>query len=174
MKKKLLWGLFLIFGCQIEPTHMKEEPTNQYDKNSVLMDTRSAFEFESFHISGSVNINSGDYLILKNAKPVKRILDPDITQIIERLAKRGISPDKKIILLSNKKDSDENKKWRWLLRQFGVYNVELAAFDQYREIYKTVTPQAPPAAVPVWEVKDAKSILKKSDQCFVKWSDEAC
>lgn len=166
--------LVVLFGCQTKPTQIKEESVTRYDKDVVLVDTRSAFDYASFHISGSVNLNSGDFLILKNPKTYQRILDPDIDQVIERLAKRGISPLRSIVLISDKKDSDDNKKWRWLLRQLDVRDVTLTSLEIYRTQNKSLVPQAMPDSVPVWQIKNTKVIFKKSEQCFVNWSDENC
>ncbi|MEK6628283.1 MAG: rhodanese-like domain-containing protein [Bdellovibrionota bacterium] len=158
----------------MKPTQINEESANQYNKNIVLVDTRSSFEFAGFHFSGSVNLNTESFLILKNPKTKKRILDPDITQIIERLAKRGISPLKSVILISNKKDSNENKKWNWLLRKLEIANVTMMGFDEFRVLNKNRVPKAPPESEPVWGIVDVQIILKNADQCFVNWSDESC
>ncbi len=168
----VLFAIFL-FGCQTKPTQIKDESGNR-EKNVVLVDTRSAFEFAGFHFSGSVNLNSESFLILKNPKTKKRILDPDIPQIIERLAKRGLSPLKSVILISNKKDSIENKKWNWLLRKLEVQNITMMGFDEFRVLNKNRVPQAPPESEPVWGVVDTQVVLKNADQCFVGWSDENC
>lgn len=170
MKLIQLWLLATLFGCQLQPTQLKEESANQDNKNLVLVDTRSAFEFAGFHFSGSVHLNSEDFLILKNPQTKKRILDPDITQTIERLAQRGISPLKSVVLISDKKDSAENKKLSWLLRKLEITQVTMMGFDEYRVINKNRVLQAPSTAVPVWSVADTEVILKKADQCFVNWS----
>lgn len=166
--------LLFLFGCQMKPTVLKEESATPASEKEVLVDTRSALEYESYHISGSVSLRSEDFLILKNPKTQKRILDPDIPQTIERLAKRGITPLKKVILISQKKDSDENKKWTWLLNQFGIYKIETISFDDYRKTHPKRIPQAPPEREPVWSVENSEQILKKSEQCFVGWSDLFC
>lgn len=168
--------LFLIFlcGCQLKPTVLKEESTTPASEQEVLVDTRSELDFESYHISGSVSLRSEDFLILKNPKTQKRILDPDIPQTVERLAKRGITPLKKIILISQKKDSVENKKWTWLLNQLGIYKIETIGFDDYRKAHPKRIPQAPPEREPVWSVENVEQILKKSDQCFVGWIEKNC
>lgn len=171
---RLLVVCFLILGCQSKPTVIREESVNQYNKNVILVDTRSAFDYISFHISGSVNLNSGDFLILKNPKINKRILDPDIPQIIERLAKRGVSPLKTVLLISDKKDSVENKKWNWLLRKLDVRDVLMTSIDDYRAQNKNFAPQAQSESVPVWDVKNMKTILQNADQCFVNWSEDKC
>lgn len=164
----------LITSCQSQPTVIKQEVSTQDFKNRVLVDTRSAFEFAGFHIAGSISLNSGDYQILKNPKTEKRVLDPDLVQIVERLAKRGISPLKQVILLGSAGAETETLKWRWLLKQLDVRNIEIVSFEDYRARHKNAVPQAAPEAVPVWEVKNPKAILSRADKCFVNWSPTDC
>ena len=164
----------VIFGCQSQPTVIKQEVGTQDFKDRVLVDTRSAFEFAGYHIAGSISLNSGDFLILKNPKTEKRVLDPDLGQIVERLAKRGISPLKQIILLGSTSSDTETLKWHWLLKQFDVRNIEIVSFDDYRTQNKNKVPQVVPEAVPVWEIKNPKAILSRADKCFVNWSITDC
>lgn len=172
--KPVLLFYVLVMGCQLQPTVIKQEVGTQDFKNRVLVDTRSAFDFAGYHISGSINLNSGDFLILKDPRTEKRILDPDLIQVVERLAKRGVSPLKNVVLLGNKKDDLENYKWRWLLKQLDVRNVDVMGFAEYRAQNKKAVPQAAPEAVPTWEIKNPKAILNRSALCFVSWSDTDC
>lgn len=170
----IVLSCFGVVACQQAPTRIEEESTNSYSKNVVLVDTRPAFEFATYHVAGSVNLNSESFLILKNAKLKTRVLDPDLTQTIERLAKRGISPLKSVILISDKADSIENKKWNWLLQQLDVKDISMVNIEDYRKINKNLIPQAESVSMPVWEVRNQVSLLKKADLCFVKWSDNNC
>ncbi len=155
-----------------------EESVNVFAENTVLVDTRNAFDYASFHIVGSVNLMTADFLILKNPLAKRRIMDPDLIQTIERLARRGISPAKKIILISQKADSDENKKWQWLLKNLQVEDVSLAGIEEFRKRYPN-RQFAEPARAPVWNLQTSEDlqkefILKKAPDCFVKWSDKIC
>lgn len=175
LNKLVLLALgFAVVACQQAPTRIEEESTNNYAKNVVLVDTRPAFEYATYHVAGSVNLNSESFLILKNAKMKTRALDPDMAQTIERLAKRGISPLKSVVLISDKANSVENKKWNWLFQQLDVKNVSMVPIEDYRKMNKNLVPQAEPEAMPVWEVRNQVNILKKADLCFVKWSDKNC
>ncbi|MEQ1723609.1 MAG: rhodanese-like domain-containing protein [Pseudobdellovibrio sp.] len=176
MLNKLVLFAFAIIvaACQQAPTRFEEQTVNTYNKNVVLVDTRPAFEFATYHVPGSVNLNSSDYLILKNAKTKKRVLDPDLAQTVERLARRGISPLKSIVLLADKSNSEENKKWNWLLMQLGVQDVVMLPIDNYKKMNKNLVPQAGAQAAPVWTVQNQKLILQKADLCFVTWSDANC
>ncbi len=165
---------FIFVGCQSKPTKLIEESANPFAPNAVIVDTRSSFYFASFHIEGSVNLNSSDYLILKNPKSKFYVLDPDLSQVIERLAKRGIAPHKKVILLSETANNIENKKWRWLLKNLEVEDVMLLSLDDFKKIYKSRRFADPTPDVP-WTLKSSPElqkelILNKAKDCFVKWS----
>lgn len=174
-------GLFISLvavGCQNSATKVLEENVNVFGNNSVLVDTRSAFNYTSYHVPGSVNLNTADYLILKNPKTSLRILDPDIQQTIDRLAKRGINPNKRVILLSDTADSVESKKWRWLLRNIEVESVKLMTIAEFKKEYKT-RPFAEPKGENSWILTTSEDlqkefIVKQSKDCFVNWSDKLC
>ena len=170
----LLGFLITVVACQQAPTRIEEQTVNTYNKNLVLVDTRPAFEFATYSVPGSVNLNSNDFLVLKNAKTKKRVLDPDLAQTIERLARRGISPLKSIVLLADKSNSEENKKWKWFLAQLGVHDVVLLPIDNYKKLNKSLVPQANSDAAPVWTVQNQSLILKNAEFCFVTWSDKNC
>lgn len=170
-----LAALLLAFaGCQSAPTKISEETATRESKERVLADTRNALDFESFHLPGSVALRSEDFLVLKNPRTGTRVLDPDMEQTIERLAKRGISPAREVVLISDRPDSIENKKWNWLLLQLGVKNVVMMSLDSYRAANPDRVPQAPPSLAAVWKVERPQLILREAQNCFVGWSDRLC
>ena len=165
-----------LVGCQSAPTRVKEDVGGEYDKTLVLVDTRSSLEFNSYHVSGSVHLSTSDYLVIQNPTLKVRKLDSDINQTIERLARKSISPAKKVILISNKKDSLENKKWQWLFKKLGVLNVQLTSLDEYRAANPSLAPRPEPEREEVWKIEKSKQkiILQESDLCFVSWNESKC
>ncbi len=177
LKYKFLIFVLLMLGlgaCQSQPTQLKQEVGGTDPKNRVLIDTRSSFDYESFHVSGSINLNTGDFLILKNAKTQTRILDPDVNQIVERLAKKGVSPLKPVILIGEIKNSFENRKWRWLLKQLDVRDVTTSGLEEFRSQNNSLVPVPKPESMPVWTLENQIEIRSKSEKCFVNWSDSDC
>ena len=64
---KFIYLLFLlIFSCQQKMTKAIEESADVFAPRTVLIDTRSALDFQSFHIKGSSNLLVEDFLILKS------------------------------------------------------------------------------------------------------------
>lgn len=158
-------------ACAPTATVVKEEVgVNEKAIAPVLVDTRPNFQFTASHLQGSIHLESSDFIILKSAAKKERIFDPDLQQTIERLAKRGISPLKRIILISEKADSLENKKWTWLLNQLGVLHIERVSLKSYVEKNKPV-PMAEPDPQAPWTVENGPEIVKKAEKCFANWSD---
>lgn len=176
-----------LVGCQLKPTTALEESTDIFAARTVLVDTRSALNYASFHVEGSVNLLVEDFLILKNPlakkKNQKRVMDPDLKAIVERLARKGIDPRKKVFLIGDKKDSVENKKWKWLLNNLEVEDVTLYSLD---EILKNKAGRfAQAEAVDPWPLKDSEYvqkefILNKAQKCFADkyikqpWPESSC
>ncbi len=178
---KFIVFAFLLVGCQPKPTKVIEQSVNVFEKNIVLLDTRSALNYTSFHIEGSRNLLIEDFLILKNplAKKAnkKRILDPDINQTIERLAHKGVSPELKIFLIGDSKNSVNNKKWKWLLSYLEINDIQLYSLDEVKKMksgrFTEADKQSP------WILKSSveyqnEFIFKNAPLCFVEWSESKC
>jgi len=175
MKLKLIFSLLAVFvsACQSAPTRLREQSVN-VDQNTVLVDTRSALEYSSFHFSGSVHLHTSDYLLLKPGLNEKRIFDPDLTQTIERLARRGLHPQKKVILISDDKDQAEAKKWQWLLQKLGLEKPVISFFSDQKSRLAGRPPRAQPERMPVWTVEEAGAIVSQAEKCFVLWQESGC
>ncbi len=176
--KAIYIAIFLVLSCQQKPTKVMQETVDAFAENTVLVDTRNAFDYASFYIPGSVNLSTSEFLVLKNPLTKRRVLDPDIKQTIERLARRGITPQKRVVLISDKADSVENKKWQWLLRNLEVENVSTDTIEAFRKKYPNRR-FAEPARESVWSLETSEElqnefIFKKSSDCFVSWSEKKC
>lgn len=172
---------FVIFsvGCQLSPTKISEESSGAL-KNIVFVDTRSALEFESFHLEGSIHLQTSDFLILQNGlskNKKNRILDPDLKSIIQRLAIKGVHPERKIVLMGSPAKSVESLKWNWLLKQIDVLNVEMVSFEEAKKKYQRQIQK--PISTDAWTLNTEislvqETVFKKSNQCFVQWLDGFC
>ncbi len=173
---KYISGLLalLMLGCQLGPTKLKQEVGGNLDLDRVLIDIRSSLDYETYHVSASVHLQTQDFLILKTTTPKTYQLDPDIAQIIERLARRGVFPDKKILLVSKDENSEEIKKWTWLLNQLNFKKIESISLKKYILNNKPLRPRPEPKRSEVWTVNTKENILKNSDNCFVNWVEETC
>ncbi len=189
MIKIFLACIFLfLLSCQQKPTTALEESVDVFEPRGVLVDTRDALSFNSFHIEGSVNLLVEDFLILQNPmadlKNQKRIFDGNLPNVIERLARRGIGSQKKIYLINEQKNAIDNQKWAWLLKNLEIKDVEMATLEQFRKLKKNRF--SLPERQPVWDLKLSKSLQKefifnKANRCFAKrfkskekWDEKYC
>lgn len=182
IRKFLLAFLGLIFlGCQPKPTRVSEESAQVFDARVVLIDTRSALNYESFHIEGSENLLVDDFLILQNPKSKTRIFDPDLKQTVERLAHKGIHPSKFVMLIGDKEDSIDNKKWKWLLSYLEISQIKTISIDEVRKMknpkWKKADSEKP------WKLLTSEDfqndlIKNKIPRCFSKkitqWDSKRC
>lgn len=173
--------LLMLASCQQKPTKIIEESADPFEKNRVLLDTRSALDFASFHIEGSQNLLVEDFLILTNPmaakRAQKRILDPDLAQIIERLAHKGVAPEKVIFLIGATKNSVNNKKWKWLLNSLEIEDVRFSTVEEISKIKNGRFSEAEkmsPWPLKMSEVLQKELIYKKSADCFVGWNEKKC
>lgn len=168
----------VLVACQSKPTKVIQESVNVFEQKSVLVDVRNSLDYSLYHIPGSVNLSSENFLILKDPKTKKRILDPDLSQLVERLAKRGLHPSLKVILVSDKRGDVELKKWNWLLKQLDFESVQILSLTEFKKEHG-IQPFAEPKIQDIWILKSSvllqnEFLLNKSKDCFVKWSDSKC
>ncbi len=180
--KYFSWVLVLMtmVACKQAPTRVLDESAQVFEKKAVLIDTRNPFQYESFHIEGSQNLWSEDFLVLTNPKKKTRMLDPDLAQTVERLALKGIHPDKTIILLNDKADSVENKKWKWLLSYLEIKSIETRSLNDLKKSIKGQNNRfAQPEAQKPWKLLTSEDfqkdlVYKKAPKCFLKWEPQLC
>ena len=174
MIKYFSFFLFCVFlvSCQSPPTVLTNEVAPEGAQIEIILDVRPALNKAGFAIPGSASVESADFLILKPGSNSKRILDPDSPQIIERLARRGLHPFKKITIVYQ--DLIEAKKWKWLLSEASFKKISLIPFDEYISKYAPLRPKAALDRVEVWNPQFKADFFKKSETCFVNWSDEKC
>lgn len=172
--------LLTTWACQQKPTKVLDESANVFVKKSVLIDTRSPFLFESFHIEGSQNIWWEDYLVLTNPKKKIYALDPDLAQTVQRLAAKGIHPDRTIVLINDKADAIENKKWKWLLSYLEIKNIELKSVNDLKKTAKGQNTRfAKAESQNPWTLLTSEDfqrdlVTKKAQKCFLKWNEKSC
>lgn len=172
--------ILFMLSCQQAPTKAMTETVNPMKADVVLLDTRTAFDFESFHVSGSMNIWWEDFLVRResNQRASKKIykLD-DLEKVIERLASQRVGPYKTIILIGRTKDSAENLKWQWLLKNLELRDIKLLSLEQAKEQFPGRRSRSD--SLDSWkltksEVLQKELILEAADKCFLNFSSKDC
>lgn len=180
-----LTSFFMVFGflfsCQQKPTRAIEESVNVFDRPIVLLDTRRSLDYSSYHISGAKDLWWQDFVTVdvksSNKRKRKYFFEKDLTPLIERLANRGVAPEKTVYLIGYKQDSTENKRWAWLLKLLDVQDVKMISMDEARK--KFTGRRAEPASEKPWTLKTSiefqyEFIINKASECFMAFDDAKC
>lgn len=179
MRIFLLAFLFLC-SCQQRPTKAITETVNPLKQDFVLLDTRAALDFESFSVSGSTHIWWEDFLVRSEGvqkKSGSRYKLDDLEKIIERLASRGVSPIKEIILIGTTADSVENLKWNWLLKSLEIRDIKRISLNQAKTQF--AGRRGRPDSEVSWKLTQSEDfqkefILNFSQKCFIQFSVSDC
>lgn len=182
MKEKIL-SLFLFsllfVGCLQKPTKIKEDTAPQASTKAlegvsktqademafieanpdqyIFIDARSTFDFELSHYPQAISIRYEDFS--QKEEPFNGLLEKDLYFHARRLARMGIGPASKLIIVG-KGQQGEGDEFRlaWILQYMGLKNILVAHVDQF--VFKqnsfSVTVPAP---LPIWEPAFDESMI---------------
>jgi thiosulfate/3-mercaptopyruvate sulfurtransferase len=139
----LVLGFFIV-SCQMVPPATKvssQESVQGGDQNSleqfrknhpVVLDVRSAFDFNLMHMPGAINVRWEDF---SQAEATSRgLLQPDLFAIARRLSLIGIDPDSKVMVVGKGiRGQGEEGRVAWTLKVLGVKDVMTLNHDHFRE-----------------------------------------
>ncbi len=152
-----LIALVILSSCQTKPTVVRETVSRSFGGSQALLgpieigeevvvaDARPPFDYSMARIPRSVSVNWADY---SEAEPTKRGWPQrDLFAATRRLARLGISPDSKVVVLGLGADGQgEEGRVAWMLAYLGVENVK---FGRFGSVKSRITTEALP--------EDAKS-----------------
>lgn len=157
----LLSGLALaVFasGCATKQTRVatNEErafgaaPKVEINKETIVVDARPAFEYSTNHVPQSVNLNWADFT---EAEPAQRgIIQNDVFGAARRLARAGIAPDSKVVVLGKGlQGSGEEGRIAWMLAYLGVTDVQFAPVDSLKPRLTNEPEATPPKGAAIWK-----------------------
>ncbi len=164
---------FLLVGCQQQPTKVYQTvPTQVSDKvrtknivptlQTVIIDARPAFEFAISHLNGAINLRPEDFN--QQEAPFRGVLEKDKFYHARRLARLGIAPDTHVVVVGRgAKGQGEEGRIAWMLKHFGVQNVEFCA-TQYFSLPLTSNEAPPRLSLPIWKPNlDESLVVEKED-----------
>ncbi len=182
----------LNFGCQSKPTVARETVSRSFgggqallgpitiSEDVVVVDTRSSFDFSMARIPRSVSVNWSDY---SEREPAQRGWpQKDLFAAARRLARLGISPDSKVVVLGQGADGQgEEGRVAWLLAYLGVQDVRFGRFGSVKSRLTTEAlpestkplfedereassrslqpPETPAAGAPIWKPQVVSSLI---------------
>lgn len=144
--KKVIFLAALLSCCQHKPTSLSESGEilsknskiesvfeKEFSKNAstVMVDVRSSFEYESFHIPGSISFSYDE--ILERRDDGRQVVSPDLHKIARRLSYLGISPETQVVLVGKGKSGrGEEAAMAYFFSQLGIKKILASSIENFR------------------------------------------
>lgn len=143
-----IFGFILFFAtsCQQKPTVLSDTgellvKKSSYsdvllknfsrDKKIVLLDAREKFDFEAFHLPGSISFPIDE--ILERDDRGQRRVTQDLFKVARRLANYGLNPQTQVLVLGKGAEGfGEEAAVAHILRELGVRNVLATSIENFR------------------------------------------
>ena len=165
MTKRLVCALIplamALSACAPKPTRVQDNPARvqgekgqplppiKITENTVVLDTRSSFEFSLAHIPRSHSVNWTDY---SEPEPKSRgWLQADLFAAARRLARLGVKPDSSVVVVgTGQRGGGEEGRVAWMLAYMGVRDVQFADIEALRPKYTNLVSEVK-SDVPIWK-----------------------
>jgi hypothetical protein len=119
------------------------------EKKTVVFDVRRKFDFEAFHLPGSLNFNF-DEIQVRNAQG-NYVLNPDLFKISRRLAHYGVEPSTQVLLIGyGPSGKGEEAAMAFYLQLLGLPTTVATSIDNFRA---HPFPAHSLESVPIWKPK---------------------
>lgn len=168
MRFILIPFIFLAFiGCQSPPTKIfesgqsAEKSGEKIPSDVLVIDARPPFEYAISHLPGSLNMRWEDFA--QKTEPYKGLLEKDLYFHARRLARYGISPKRKILIVGRGiQGKGEAGRLAWTFRVMGIKNVTVKTIDSF-SIPLTKQESPPFESVPIWKPEVDLSLTVEKD-----------
>lgn len=174
MRFVLLIVVFVLAACQSQPTRVSETQIRQFDvliektskplelnDQTVVLDTRSSFDYGLNRISGSLHF-PWDSLAEDPAGKKGEVLR-DRRKAALRLALQGLEPKTPVVVVGYANGRGEAGRLAWNLLLFGFHDVQTANVDVFRKTF-TRTPTPPAKNVNPWKIQERANLQIGGDE----------
>lgn len=172
-----LFTLLALTSCQQKPTKVYEthsvsiQPFLVASKKpvvigdeTVVIDTRTAFNYTMARIPGSVRLDWRDFVEKKTE--FKGQLKSDLYAEARRLARMGIQPEDHVVIVGEGVTAPvEMGRLAWTLLYMGFINIQMATLDYFDNPPMTHVQTEPPRKnAPIWKPEFRESIQADRDE----------
>lgn len=161
-------------GCQSAPTVVTEQTqvlesdagTGLPDagegqilrRDVILLDARPAFVSAVSPIRQAQTLDWRDFT--RRVSPRPNSMDADLFFHTRRLARMGIGPDSKVLVIGRGAEGDgEEGRLAWTLRYLGVRETNFASVDAFRPQLQAYD-STPPKEAPIWKPLPQETLLE--------------
>lgn len=177
MRFVYLFAVLVLSGCQTAPTKVSETQVRQFDvlldkttkplelsDSTVVLDTRSSFDYGLNRISGSIHFPWES--LAEDSSGKKGDVLKDRHKAALRLALQGLDPKTPVVVVGYGVPAGsrgEAGRLAWNLLLFGFHDVQTANVEVFR---KTFTQSPTPAAknVPITKIDERSNVIVSSEE----------
>lgn len=166
--------LTLLFAaCATAPTKVKQTVERKRDSGAaqlapikitpqtIIVDARSAFEYSTAHVPGSVNLLWSSF----NDPERPGVLHGDHFALARRLSWMGINPQSHVVVVGNGLGGNgEEGRVAWMLSYLGVSNVQFAELNSLKFRLTNLEEDNRPKSVPIWKPRVVESLAASRDE----------
>ncbi|MCB0420982.1 MAG: hypothetical protein KDD61_08300 [Bdellovibrionales bacterium] len=174
---KIKWifvASIFLFGCSTPPTKVYQNNMDVLtgtlekgakdplviDENTLVIDTRSEFEYGIAHIPKSVRISPSE--LYDSRSKLRGQLRPDLFRWARRLARLGIGPDGKVIVVGDVQSFSAGQV-AWGLYYLGVDDVQFASIGYFNQAMSNLKSK-PYDPEKLWKPKLRRSLLVSAEE----------
>ena len=176
-----------LMGCALKPTRSTEKSPRIFkfvdqelpvamksiplDQASVILDARAPFEYSLAHIPNSINLQWDEFS--EQGTAYKGKLLTDLFSISTRLARIGIGPDSKVLVVGmGIKGNGEEGRLAWMLNYLGVKQVSMIDISSLKARMINTTQEQNKSAT-IWKPKVLDAILCASKEFLFAINQQA-
>ena len=128
------------------------------DEKTVILDARPAFDYTLSHIPRAISLQWTDFT--QQDEAYRGVLLADRFALARRLARLGISPDSKVVVVGRGVNGGDGEEGRlaWTLAYLGVKDVRVAPMSYFKGPLTTQA-SSPLAPVPMWKPEVQEGLL---------------
>ncbi len=169
------YGFCLEFmaSCTLAPTRLQKSEVILEKKtllpqqqDLIFIDARPRLEYSMGHVPGSISLRWEDFSQTKD--PYRGLLDTDYFGLARMLARRGISPEKKVIILGRgPAGQGEDGRLAWTLMTLGIFDVEIHHANEWIMSPSTEESFSAGPAASIWRPSVDESLFVSKEE-FLK------
>ncbi len=169
-------GLCLEFftACTLAPTRLQNSDVILEKKtllpqqqDLIFIDARPRLDYSMGHVPGSISLRWEEFSQTK--EPYRGLLDTDYFGLARMLARKGISPEKKVIILGRGPAGlGEDGRLAWTLMTLGILDVEIHHANEWIMSPSTQESYSAGPAASIWRPSVDESLFISKEEFLKK------
>ncbi|MCB0391891.1 MAG: hypothetical protein KDD58_11405 [Bdellovibrionales bacterium] len=133
------------------------------DDSTFVIDARSQFDYSLSHIPQSISLQWDEFS--RPGAIHRGLLNEDLFKVTRRLARKGLGPETKVIVLGNGlQGAGEEARLTWTLLYIGIKNVQFAGLSYFQKAPMTNEQSPPKKNAKMWKPNLVSSLISTKEE----------